>query len=281
MEPADRPDQGTAEIPAVGAERGARWLTEDERDAWIPLIGVLIKLPAALDAQLQRDAGLSHFEYMVLSRLSEAPARTLRMSDLAILANGSLSRLSHVVTRLERRGWVRREACRGDGRYTNAVLTGEGWAKVAATAPGHVAAVRQLVVDALSPEQVGQLRDIAQAIMSRVLPGDDWLGSLPHPARRLFVWPVSPMAADRHGAARGPVVLRAPHEDAGPVLRMSRPARPRSPWGGTSARPGMNARTGPAGPNMRFTDVLRNSALIASADGCEPRARSSRPARCG
>jgi len=187
MEPADRPDQGTAEIPAVGAERESRWLTEDERDAWIPLIGVLIKLPAALDAQLQRDAGLSHFEYMVLSRLSEAPARTLRMSDLAILANGSLSRLSHVVTRLERRGWARREACPEDGRYTNAVLTGEGWAKVAAIAPGHVAAVRQLVVDALRPEQVGQLRDIAQAIMSRVVPGDDWLGSLPHPARRLFI----------------------------------------------------------------------------------------------
>jgi len=184
MEPADRPDQGTARTPGTGAEHEPRWLTEDERDAWIPLVGVLIKLPAALDAQLQRDAGLSHFEYMVLSQLSEAPERTLRMSDLAILANGSLSRLSHVVTRLERRGWVRREACPGDGRYTNAVLTGEGWAKVVATAPGHVAAVRQLVVDALRPEQIGQLRDITQSIMSRVVPGDDWLGRLPHPARR-------------------------------------------------------------------------------------------------
>ena len=157
-EPADRPDQGTAGIPAVGAERGSRWLTEDERDAWIPLIGVLIKLPAALAAaQLQRDAGLSHFEYMVLSRLSEAPARTLRLSDLAILANGSLSRLSHVVTRLERHDWVRREPCPGDGRCTNAVLTGEGWAKVAATAPGHVAAVRPLRGGRARPrEQVGQ-----------------------------------------------------------------------------------------------------------------------------
>lgn len=194
MERADRPDQAAAQppaqlpaqVPVAGGEDGPRWLTDDERDAWIPLIGVLIKLPAALDAQLQRDAGLSHFEYMVLSRLSEAPERTLRMSDLAILANGSLSRLSHVVTRLERRGWVRREACPGDGRYTNAVLTGEGWAKVTATAPGHVAAVRQLVVDGLSPEQIGQLRDITQRIMSRVVPGDDWLGQLPHPARRLL-----------------------------------------------------------------------------------------------
>jgi hypothetical protein len=110
MEPADRPDQGSAHSVPAGGEHGPRWLTDDERDAWMPLIGVLIKLPAALDAQLQRDSGLSHFEYMVLSRLSEAPERTLRMSDLAVLANGSLSRLSHVVTRLERRGWVRREA---------------------------------------------------------------------------------------------------------------------------------------------------------------------------
>jgi len=214
MDPADRPDQGAAQVPAVGGEHEPRWLTSDERDAWIPLIGVLIKLPAALDAQLQRDAGLSHFEYMVLSRLSEASARTLRMSDLAILANGSLSRLSHVVTRLERRGWVRREACPGDGRYTNAVLTADGWAKVTATAPGHVAAVRQFVVDALSPEQIGQLRDIAESVMSRVVPGDDWLGRLPHPARRLFVSGSARTVADlphhfpRPGTARLSVRLR-------------------------------------------------------------------------
>jgi DNA-binding MarR family transcriptional regulator len=188
MEPADRRDQDKAQVPATGPEPEPRWLTVEERDAWIPLVGLLIKLPAALDAQLQRDAGLSHFEYMVLSRLSEAPGHTLRMSDLAILANGSLSRLSHVVTRLERRGWIRRESCPADGRYTNAVLTDDGWAKVVAVAPGHVAAVRQLVVDALSPEQIGQLRGIAQQIMDRVVPGADWLGRLPHPARRLFVF---------------------------------------------------------------------------------------------
>ena len=123
MEPADRRDQDKARVPAAGPTAEPQWLTGEERDAWIPLVGMLIKLPAALDAQLQRDASLSHFEYMVLSRLSEAPGHTLRMSDLAILANGSLSRLSHVVTRLERRGWVRRESCPADGRYTNAVLT--------------------------------------------------------------------------------------------------------------------------------------------------------------
>ena len=179
MMAADRPDQGPVRpAPETGPE--PPWLSDDERDAWIRLVGVFIKLPAALDAQLQRDAGISHFEYMVLSRLSEASGQTLRMSDLAVLANGSLSRLSHVVTRLERRGWVRREACPGDGRYTNAVLTDEGMAKVEATAPGHVAAVRDLVIDALRPEQVEQLRDISQAIMGRVIPGAEWYGRLPH-----------------------------------------------------------------------------------------------------
>ncbi|HEY0717791.1 MAG TPA: MarR family transcriptional regulator [Streptosporangiaceae bacterium] len=169
MTPADRPGRGAGRPSGTG--HGPRWLTDGERDTWLRLVGVLIKLPAALDAQLQRDAGISHFEYMVLSRLSEASGGTLRMSDLAVLANGSLSRLSHVVTRLERRGWVRREPSPGDGRYTNAVLTSEGRAKVEVTAPGHVAAVRQLVLDALQPEQVQQLRDISEAIMDRVAPG--------------------------------------------------------------------------------------------------------------
>lgn len=172
-------DQGAAH-PSPGTDAGPDWLTEAELAAWVRLGSVFIKLPAALDAQLQRDAGVSHFEYMVLSRLSEAPDRTLRMSDLAVLANGSLSRLSHVVTRLERRGWVRREPCPGDGRFTNAVLTDHGWAKVEATAPGHVAAVRELVIDALRPEQIDQLRDISLAIMGRVAPGGDWYGQLPH-----------------------------------------------------------------------------------------------------
>ncbi len=103
-----------------------RWLSPDELRAWLPVGGLLLKLPAALDAQMQRDSGLSHFEYLVLANLSEAPDRTRRMSELAALANGSLSRLSHVVKRLEARGWVERKACPTDGRYTNAVLTAAG-----------------------------------------------------------------------------------------------------------------------------------------------------------
>ena len=96
-----------------------RWLADEEQQAWRPFAALLFRLPAALDAQLQRDAQLTHFEYMVLVSLSEAPDRALRMSDLAAMASGSLSRLSHVVSRLERRGWVRR------GEVLNALDTEE------------------------------------------------------------------------------------------------------------------------------------------------------------
>ena len=141
-----------------------RWLTPDEEQAWIALAGALIKVPAALDAQLQREAGLSHFEYMVLSWLSMTPERTARMSELAQLVNSSLSRLSHVARRLEKQGWLSRRPDPGDGRYTLATLTGDGWDKVAAAAPGHVEAVRRVVFDPLSRTQVKQLREVATRI---------------------------------------------------------------------------------------------------------------------
>jgi DNA-binding MarR family transcriptional regulator len=142
------------------------WLTDEQQAAWRPFVALLLRLPAVLDAQLQRDAGLNHFDYLVLSGLSEAPGRTLRMSDLAATASSSLSRLSHVVSRLEGKGWVRREPCAGDGRYINAVLTEAGWDKVVATAPGHVAAVRELLIDALSEEQFGQLGAISAQVLA-------------------------------------------------------------------------------------------------------------------
>jgi DNA-binding MarR family transcriptional regulator len=145
-----------------------RWLTGDEQSCWMAFAAMMTKLPAALDAQLQRDAGITHFEYLVLAGLSMAPDRTLRMSQLAEFVSGSLSRLSHVATRLERRGWIRREPCPGDGRYTNAVLTPGGWAKIVATAPGHVAAVRQLVVDALTAEQLRQLREVSDRVVRQI-----------------------------------------------------------------------------------------------------------------
>ena len=148
-----------------------RWLHDVERDAWLSLIGVIIRLPASLDAQLQRDAGLSHFEYIVMVNLSNAEGHVLRMSQLAALCHSSLSRLSHVVARLERRNWLRRDPCPDDGRATLATLTDEGFAKLASAAPGHVDAVREYVIDALDPEQLRQLTAIGETILGR-LDGD-------------------------------------------------------------------------------------------------------------
>jgi DNA-binding MarR family transcriptional regulator len=142
------------------------WLTDEQQAAWRPFIALLLRLPAALDAQLQRDAGITNFDYLVLSGLSESPGRTLRMSELAAIANSSLSRLSHVVSRLEAKGWVRREPCPGDGRFINAVLTDEGCQKVADTAPGHVTAVRELLVAPLSQEEFRQLGAISARVLA-------------------------------------------------------------------------------------------------------------------
>ena len=142
------------------------WLTDEQQAAWRPFIALLLRLPAALDAQLQRDAGITNFDYLVLSGLSETPSRTLRMSELAAIANSSLSRLSHVVSRLEARGWVRREPCPGDGRFINAVLTDDGWQKVLTTAPGHVTAVRELLVNVLTEEEFEQLGAISAKVLA-------------------------------------------------------------------------------------------------------------------
>jgi DNA-binding MarR family transcriptional regulator len=160
-----------------------RWLDADERRTWMALVSVMIRLPAALDEQLRRDAGISHFEYQVLAGLSEAPARTLRMSVLATLTEGSLPRLSQVVRRLEHRGWVARSPDPGDGRSTLARLTDDGWAKVVATAPGHVAEVRRLVFDPLSRAQGRQLRDIGRRVMTAVDHADPCLTDPPLTAR--------------------------------------------------------------------------------------------------
>ncbi|MFG1602642.1 MarR family winged helix-turn-helix transcriptional regulator [Actinoplanes sp. NPDC049265] len=139
----------------------ATWLTPEEQRVWRSLHGVLLVLPQALDRQLQQDSQLSLLEYYVVAGLSEAPGRTARLSDLALLTNAELSRISHLVARLERRGLVRRRPDPDDGRYTNAVLTEEGWEVVREAAPGHVAAVRRLVFAGL--DEAG-LRDLARQI---------------------------------------------------------------------------------------------------------------------
>ena len=147
-----------------------RWLSDAEQQAWRKLAAMTILLPAALEAQLQRDAELTQFGYWVLAMLSEAPGRALRMSELAARSNASLSRLSHVVGKLEDCGWVRRERSPDDRRGNIAELTAAGWDKVVASAPGHVERVRQLIFDALTPDQVAQLCDISGAVLERLDP---------------------------------------------------------------------------------------------------------------
>lgn len=147
-----------------------RWLTRPELSAWVRLAAVLELLPAALDASLRKDAGVTNFDYYVLAMLSEAPDHTLRMTELAGLTNATLPRLSHVVRRLEDRGLVERFPCPQDGRATNARLTDAGWRTVREAAPGHVAFVREHVIDALTPEQVEQLREITDAVLRRLDP---------------------------------------------------------------------------------------------------------------
>ena len=145
---------------------------------------LLARLPGALDGQLQRDAGISHFEYQVLAKLSQVPDRTLRMSVLAVQTEGSLPRLSQVVARLEQRGWIRRIPDPADGRYTLAILTDEGWAKVAEAAPGHVEEVRRLVFDPLTKAQSRQLREICRRIMRAIDQDDHCPDDQPLPAVR-------------------------------------------------------------------------------------------------
>ena len=148
------------------------WLDDDERSTWVRLAAVMALLPATLDAQLRRDAGLTHFEYFVLAMLSEAPRRTMRMTRLALHTSATLPRLSHVVRRMEERGLVQRLPSPDDARATDVTLTEGGWQKLEATAPGHVATVRRHVMDVLSPAQVGQLGDIAEAVLRTLDPDD-------------------------------------------------------------------------------------------------------------
>jgi DNA-binding MarR family transcriptional regulator len=142
------------------------WLEPGELDAWLAYVAATAQLEAALDRQLQRDSGMPHAYYQILAMLSEVPERTLRMSDLAAVTQSSQSRLSHAVARLEHNGWVRRTPSRSDRRSTLATLTAGGFAALAAAAPGHVRAVREHLFDHLSPEQVGQLREICRAVVA-------------------------------------------------------------------------------------------------------------------
>lgn len=159
---------------------GTRWLSDDEQLAWRRLIAITTLLPYELDAQLRRDAHLSHFEYWMLAMLSESPDRALRMSELATRSNASQSRASHVVARLEQRGFVARERSTVDGRGNVARLTDEGLTRLQVVAPGHVDTARSLVLDALTLDQVEQLSAIAGAVLARLDP--DGTRSMPNTA---------------------------------------------------------------------------------------------------
>jgi DNA-binding MarR family transcriptional regulator len=139
-------------------------LDAEESAAWLSLVTMLELLPSALDSQLQRDAGMTHFEFAVLSFLRFSPEQTLRMTELAAGTNATLPRLSHVVTRLERRGVVERMPCPEDRRATNVRLTDDGRRELVRATPGHIALVRRTVIDSLSREQLVQLAAISGAI---------------------------------------------------------------------------------------------------------------------
>ena len=159
--------------PAASSESGedapdeALWLSADEKEAWTGLVSLVLLLPGRLEAPLQHAAGVSLFEYLTLSHISEAPGRRLRMSELAHLANGSLSRLSNVVKRFEQRGWVERSPDPDDGRYTLAALTDAGYAVVVAAAAAHVRSVRRLVLDPLTAADQRALARIAAELRTR------------------------------------------------------------------------------------------------------------------
>jgi DNA-binding MarR family transcriptional regulator len=157
-------------------ERATRWLTPAEREAWLATSALILRLPSALESQLQRDSELTFFEYMVLVALSESPERSMQMSALASMASSSLSRLSHAASQLEAKGYLTRARIPGAGRRTAATLTDAGYAKVVEAAPGHVQHVRDLLIDRLTPEDLAALARAGNAVMTALGEGDSCAG---------------------------------------------------------------------------------------------------------
>ncbi|MFF1273949.1 MarR family winged helix-turn-helix transcriptional regulator [Streptomyces marokkonensis] len=149
-----------------------RWLTDEEQRVWRAYIDATTLLEDHLDRQLQRDAGMPHVYYGLLVMLAEAPDRRLRMTELAMSAKITRSRLSHAVARLEKSGWVRREDCPSDKRGQFAVLTDEGRDVLRRHAPGHVDAVRQAVFDRLTSEQQKSLGEIMRIVAEGLQPSE-------------------------------------------------------------------------------------------------------------
>ena len=159
-----------AAVPSPAPD-DAPWLDAEEQRVYMAVASVLVQLPNSLDAQLSRSSGVSHYEYLVLAALSMAPGRTLRMSQIAEFTDSTLSRLSNVATRLEKRGWLTRSPDPDNGRYTLATLTDAGMATVVAAAPGHVREVRRIAFAPLTATQQRQLLEICRRILGAIDPG--------------------------------------------------------------------------------------------------------------
>ncbi|KUO18847.1 MarR family winged helix-turn-helix transcriptional regulator [Streptomyces dysideae] len=157
---------------ASTSEEEPRWLTEEEQRVWRSYVHAATLLEDHMDRQLQRDAGMPHVYYGLLVRLSESPQRRLRMTELAMHAKITRSRLSHAIARLEKNSWVRREDCPDDKRGQFAVLTEQGTEVLRRAAPGHVTAVRNAVFDRLTPEQQKALGEAMQIIAEGLQPNE-------------------------------------------------------------------------------------------------------------
>src|SRR5690242_1316479 len=163
-------NSGRDDADAAGPAAEPRWLDAEEQKAWRAWLYGTLLLQDQLDRELTRETCISHAYYEILVQLSEAPGRMLRMSQLADRSLSSRSRLSHAVSRLEERGWVRRQVCPDDGRGQLAVLTDEGFAALEAAAPVHVEGVRTHLFDQLSPEQIATMREIGETLIAHLNP---------------------------------------------------------------------------------------------------------------
>ncbi|QOV37756.1 MarR family transcriptional regulator [Streptomyces ferrugineus] len=160
----------TSAPPASAPKQEPRWLTDEQQRVWRTYLDAVYLLEDHLDRQLQRDAGMPHIYYGLLVKLAESPRRRLRMTELAMYAKITRSRLSHAIARLEKNGWVRREDCPDDKRGQFAVLTDEGHQVLRETAPGHVEAVRQAMFDRLTEEQQKALGEIMRIVAEGLQP---------------------------------------------------------------------------------------------------------------
>ena len=158
----------------MSAARETRWLDANEQRIWTRLSTMILRLQPVLSAQLQREFGISQFEYLIMARLCEAPGSKLRMSVLATTSGSSLPRLSQAVARLQKHGWLSRQPDPEDGRYTLAALTAAGRRRLQQVAPSHIGAVREFVFDRLTPNQARQLGAICQRILDGLPPDDSW-----------------------------------------------------------------------------------------------------------